>query len=1417
MKFNKIKIYSWLLMLVTLSVTSCRDDTFSDYWDNSDEYTVTLNVALEGMDGGTRADDEEEETPHLSGASKIDMLVYAVYYDANKDPENPDWQAATAYEKEYENDEVPFGRIPGHGQSILDVSETLKNKRNGRQPITLTLKKNQKYKVVFWAQNSATEAFVIDDLKKVQMKYKVTEHPDGKEEIVHSINNDEARDAFCRSVDLDGDVSNRNITIFLRRPLAQINVGTRGFDFESITRNSADGDEYLYSKIRINRAARYLNVVTDEIYTTTVEDDPSENSTEAFYTIDYEYNILPAYWRWNNGEKWNKKNILTPEYTSYTLYDLKYKTGGFDTFLDLHGDALTGSTQEEKEKSFEQIYDKEEFLKVHLYSDEEKEKAEKENDEYGYGIYTSMGASMNDSYVGDKSEVFKYLSMSYVLTNSSDEYQDVLTNVKVWVAQDANGKGEVEIANLVNVPVQRNHRTNIVGNLLTAQANMEIVVDQDFAGRKIEGEVKSGEIVEGFYYDASANNGKGEFQISSLNGLLFFQQLVNGDLTVRQVSAENVDQGLVGTPYPYYDPNDANGTVTRYLKYKSYNYGDFPEDVANIIINGSKYSDFNKDNEQNKYLVDETNKAWKIQVLKDKDGWPEYNNFPFYGATVKLMADIDLAGIEWIPIGFDCANWDTTFGAYSGQFSKTDKKDTDYHGSYKYTNNQKTISYISLTTPDNEAVVDLSYRRAFCGTFDGNGHTIYNLTTKKFGLKVHDDAIQFYKTGTNMGGPYDNVQWFEKGFFGVVGPRAVIKDLRLQNVEIEGNNGVGGIVAQVSSLGFPAKIKNCVVDGGTIDAKPLYRGNLNPANPWGRDNARGCYIGGIVGQFCGLDVENDKCEISNCEVRNLKMVGYRRMGGIVGGIADQGTATMGTKDIQLDIIIKDNSVSNTTMVINQYRPFNSYWDYMGNGGDNKNVWMNGWGWGSGADYMPMTNEIVGGYYQEGTEQETVSKSTNSQNTFGFTFGYALKNKYADSQAGQKSYYDDVHYNNNNVVSNLQYTELAVSPDAENTANGNRYATYRSSTIGNVPLDLIPMFSSFYTDRVVLENNYYGPASLYTDLIIKERVLWLYDGNNNSNFTKKNYKFYIPLDFPNGCDMEYNTSSGKVGMYAETVTLDGSKAPGGRSVITPTGVSREGSCVMYVTSRNRFQFKKDKTKKPNPNDTKKNLAYSADIGDKWMQPTTLSNLVLRGSPYAWAGIILAPNKCMTAVNLNKVTIYDVYQTLALKEEKEKNNYVYYQNYTVWQDASVDLNCTDCNFRGYTVPGEGWSIVNYERTTFEQGSETTHSSSSQQAKNDDGTPKFDKEGKPVMDKRYRTCKVEAPTNFTGCFFKAPFYIDLETARKKGYTVNFNSCNATSAYANTPVNPPSGTFYIEVTTDVKKGKTVVTYYGKDGNEIK
>lgn len=153
------------------------------------------------------------------------------------------------------------------------------------------------------------------------------------------------------------------------------------------------------------------------------------------------------------------------------------------------------------------------------------------------------------------------------------------------------------------------------------------------------------------------------------------------------------------------------------------------------------------------------------------------------------MNDLDLSGINWEPIG----------------------------------------QIESIRDDDGMVLESYGY---FQGTFDGNGHTIKNLTINR-----PDE---------------DNV-----GLFGAVNDSAKIQNLGLTDVDVTGNDYVGGLVGFAVGVltANPLEISNCFVTGSVR----------------GED-----YVGGI----CGWNAVYAK--ISNSYVDNINVVGNSLVGGITG-------------------------------------------------------------------------------------------------------------------------------------------------------------------------------------------------------------------------------------------------------------------------------------------------------------------------------------------------------------------------------------------------------------------------------------------------------------------------------------------------------------------------------------------------------
>ena len=1232
---NKSKLFGWFAAATLLLTTSCKDDALTDLTGGgSDEVRVSFTLTPEALATTSRAagDYVDYDNNHISDGSKADMLIYAVY-DENDN-------LLEGYSSGIDPVLAGKGFDHGDGQTIMAID---------RFPCTVNiiLTRGQKYNIAFWAQNSNSKAYNTRDLRKVEVIYGELDssQPDGIEDgdapseeertKTTTPNNDETRDAFCRTVELTpGATGTIQQNVYLYRPLAQINVGTSGFDYEIVNRDALK--KYRYSKIRINRVARYLDVVGDRIITNTTTNDDSK-TPEAFAVVDFGYAPIPAYYKYDQSNP--NGNTALPEYPSYTMWDWEYNQGF-----------------RPKDDVSKATYQDEEFLKVRLYNHEgETGYAPKDaNKKYNEDIIDGfMGYSNYNNHLDEISETFKYLSMCYVLTSSTKEDPVVINNVKVWLATDANGSNEIEVLNIDHVPAQRNWRTNIVGNILTENVVFDVKLDQNFAGEfNGVGDNWSGALADGVYYNSTDD----VIEISNANGLLWFQQMVNGRLTQRDFSDTKLIDQVTTTPYVY----KTSDGVEKQLKYSAVN----PDDATKALI---------------------------LKALKMKE-WPKADNFHFTGVTVRLMADIDLAGIEWIPIGFD--------GRILEQIA------------FKY----------KESNPMN---------RGFFGTFDGNGHTIYNLSTKRFSAEVPERYEE------NVGLPsgnlsdkvfttsryrfVDNPQWFARGLFGMIGGNANIKNVRLQNVDIYGCQGVGGIVGV--AYGDKIKIENCVVDGGSIIITPMYRGDTKDGSnkPKHRTFARGIYMGGIVGCF-----NTQGGEVNNCEVRNLYMQGFRRIGGIIGSLdlasndASDVNTTYSTSKVNS---IRNNQISNTVLVASQFSVF-------GEVPENKNAnfpQQSGFGWG-GTNYSLVAQPIVGGDSRD----------------------YVDKNPSVCS---------------GNVASGLTFSEMKIWKDGSNPWT-------RYSIVQACPLEYMPPMSSWYADVINLTSNYYGEPSARRIYEQHKFQMLSNDAAKDGTMSAGGTQWYYPMKLPRLVGFDWVEGSGNVGLYVESVRLDGKDGIGGRSVLTPNNIQGNNDCAIYVTARDRYQFNHSNTSQ-----------YKAS--------TVISNMVVRGAPWAYTGVLISPNRNMDKVELNNVAVYDVYKTIALDQVADYTDSKYWPNSSEFNATAAKLVVNNCNLRGYTIPGKGFSQVNYSTTTFEQGTFTNHGD------------------------REMTCKVHVPTTFTDCYFKAPYFIDLKD--RGSNNVTFTNCYATSSSnTNVKITMKANCAIIKITSNAQ-GEPVVTYLDASGKEIK
>lgn len=311
-----------------LLATSCQNDEL-DAVQTGNEATVSFTL---GVEGGV-------QTRAISDGLTANRLVYAVFDE--------------------------------EGNRITTIAKVDKD-ANFPTTENITLAKGQTYKVAFWAQNSATSAYVLDDDMNLTIDY------------TNSANNDEKRDAFFKTETFTV-TGNAQIDVVLKRPFAQINLGVIDTDWDAAV---ASGIEIATSKVVIKNAFTNMDLIDGSV----------SGETEVVYDFG-----------------------ATPKSSN-------------------------------------------EVLKVDL-------------DEDG------------------TAEEYHYLSMSYILV---DAQKSTLQDLD-FTFHPTSGNDIVFDEGLNNVPVQRNWRTNIIGQILTGNIYFNISIDPIYDGEYNNGTAVPVEL-NGVYY-----------------------------------------------------------------------------------------------------------------------------------------------------------------------------------------------------------------------------------------------------------------------------------------------------------------------------------------------------------------------------------------------------------------------------------------------------------------------------------------------------------------------------------------------------------------------------------------------------------------------------------------------------------------------------------------------------------------------------------------------------------------------------------------------------------------------------------------------------------------------------------------------------------------------------------------------------
>ncbi len=322
------KILSFLVAAAALLTVSCNND--ADVIDVENGPLASISFTVNSAEIMTKAD------PGYGQATAINELLVQVFNKVGDD---------------FVKLEAP------------DVTITPLNSTPASWTVDMKLAKNETYKIAFWAQKSETGIYGTSDLSAVTVDYSKI-----------AINNDDA-DAFCaaRLVTVTGSLSQ---TVYLYRPLAQINIGTN--DLAAYEKSVPTAKKNLTATITLPvETPNKLNVIggtesegvvksavtgttTEEVVFTTAPSYVMSDQTLTSSNVDYSYltmlYVLAAPGKETMTFK-AKLNNGTTDVSDLTVSNMPYQA---NYRTNIVGQLLTGSVQYlvEIEEGFYADYEK---------------------------------------------------------------------------------------------------------------------------------------------------------------------------------------------------------------------------------------------------------------------------------------------------------------------------------------------------------------------------------------------------------------------------------------------------------------------------------------------------------------------------------------------------------------------------------------------------------------------------------------------------------------------------------------------------------------------------------------------------------------------------------------------------------------------------------------------------------------------------------------------------------------------------------------------------------------------------------------------------------------------------------------------------------------------------------------------------
>ena len=443
-------------------------------------------------------------------------------------------------------------------------------------------------------------------------------------------------------------------------------------------------------------------------------------------------------------------------------------------------------------------------------------------------------------------ESYHYLSMTYILVNDEVNGSAQATLEDASFTFYAAGKEPITLhEGLTSVPVQRNWRTNIIGQILTGDVTFNIKIDPSY-----ENDNNVAPVVVQTIEDANTafQNGATSVSIASVeaNGgpIVLPRTTKATSLTLPNVPASSpvtiqYAAGANSSEKPAALELSTTGTVSD-LTVSAEN--------TSVNMNNGNYTSVTASTADNTLVVGEDVVIDNLTVAK--------GSVKIHGVVKNL---INNAGSS-ITYQVGSASELMKLAAAINQTGETGRQTTLEHVEKIVLSDDIDMSNVNWTPMGTS-------EHPFAMTFDGNGKTISNLNIQQSSAACVGLFGKLVTPGKIEGLTLKNVSVKGQSQVGAIVGSAytgTVANCKVEGiVQVEGNYQVGGI----TGAGYAA-ISQCSVNGA---AGSYVKGTYLQAN------LEGDAVGGIIGYYC----EGTK-SLDHCTVAGVSVEGTRKVGGVVG-------------------------------------------------------------------------------------------------------------------------------------------------------------------------------------------------------------------------------------------------------------------------------------------------------------------------------------------------------------------------------------------------------------------------------------------------------------------------------------------------------------------------------------------------------